>query len=1035
MTHASRRRSPLLALLASCFAILALTASSAAAAPTINKLFTGPIQPGTTCTPTGTADAKVAASRSDFCVAFQTDAGGPSEDDISSQVLDVPAGYLGEPDRFPQCTNAQFNSGSGASNGACPANTQMGDARAAIRVDTVIGEQSLQPTGPVYNLEHGPNEVARLGIELRPFLVQDQPRVRIIVRVTLRPSPDVGLRSIIENMPRKADTIVLGFPSNNREVATDAFALRFWGSKTAHPSMPRSYGLLGSNCIDPQVGKVSAKSYGGVNSNATSNPYNLTDCDSVPFEPSAEYKVSDPRPDVPTETEVKVKFAEFNDPKTSGTAKKTVNTLPEGLGLSAQIASGAGNLKLCSPAQFAHYEPQHSVCPPESKVGKVEFTSPLQADVLTGEVYLGTQPAPGELPLLFFEAETGPAVDAPRIKLVGTQVINENNQIVATIDNLPQLLVNEFKLTFRGGDNSAIVTPPTCGTFNGGFSAYGYADPNTAVSSAQTLTIDQDCEAVKAFAPSVAFASANPVAGGTGDFTTVLSRPDRSPRIKRAQIDLPPGSLANLKGVPECSLDAARAGGCPAETKVGTIVAQAGVGPAPYTQTGDVFLTQREQGAVAGLAFSVPVAFGEVNLGQLNIVSRIEIRSGDLGLRVISDVPERFKGNPLNLRSMAITLNRQNFPLNPTNCGDLTSTSVITPNLGDAVPVNSGFKVGGCEKLDFKPEMAAAVNGETKKGGHPSIQVQVKAPEGTGALRQAFVELPTGIGFDLKQATRGCEVAEFVAGGCTENAVIGKVGGTLAITEEPLAGRLFLLRAAPGDVLPGIGLSFEGRFSGRVVGKNIINTKTDRLVSQFPALPDLPLTSFRLDVNGGSNGAVLATAKLCAEDTVVFDGNFVSHSGPKVALQSFTKCGQSLSAAANNPKVSGRLQKVRGGRPNVFMQVQPPAGKKITEVKVGLPKSYRVSTSRAKSSKYVSVSKLTVKGKLTRKRITSKSENKVRISLPKAGTTRARVVTRSGLVTIPKKSVRRSKKKVSVSVAVRYTDGTRATLKLKLTPR
>ncbi len=152
------------------------------------------------------------------------------------------------------------------------------------------------------------------------------------------------------------------------------------------------------------------------------------------------------------------------------------------------------------------------------------------------------------------------------------------------------------------------------------------------------------------FTPSLSFSTANPNAGQYGAFTTTVSRPIAASGWRRAVVNLPPGEVANLKGVPECSqADAARSA-CPASTQVGTISSLAGVGPAPYRADGTIYLTSRPEGAVAGVSLSVPIRFGDVDLGVLNVPARIEIRDGDLGLRFVADVPEALQGHPLNIR-------------------------------------------------------------------------------------------------------------------------------------------------------------------------------------------------------------------------------------------------------------------------------------------------------------------------------------------------------------------------------------------------
>ncbi|MDO9357058.1 MAG: hypothetical protein Q7T55_25395 [Solirubrobacteraceae bacterium] len=1057
------------ALVLSIVAMTAAAAPASAATATVKKVFGGPLANGgstapgvgntpAACNPDATATKTDASEFTDFCVAFRTytddadrRANAPGDVDLKSQVIDTPRGFAGVADAYPQCTNAQFAETTEA-DVTCPAGTQMGEVSADIRARLQSGvlkfglgligltedndNAKLTAPGRVFNLEHTENEVARLGIILDPSGAGiPQPKVKLVVRVTLRPSPDVGLRSLIDNMPTTAHISALGVDETDA-LSIDEFRLLFYGQQRG--SMARSFGFLGSDCSNTQATSIRAASYDGTPSNADSVTYKLTDCDdaNIPFSPSVAFSTTENRPDVTTETAVSVKFGNStNAAYQPAGPKKTVVTLPDGLSFSGQIASGAIGLPLCTPAQFGQNRAEASDCSGATAVGTVSFRSPVQTRLLTGKVFLGSQPAPGELPDIYIEAQEGPAADAPRVKLVGNLTIDARNRIVTTLDNLPEVPVNEFLLTFRGGDQAAVVTPPQCGTGTGGLDASPFNKPNTPTSSTSDYTVSADCDAVKTFAPAVAFALDSPAAGKSSPFTTTVSRPDRSPRLATTQIELPAGTLATLKGVPECTTADATADTCPASTKVGTVSSLAGVGPAPYSAPGEVFLTQRVEGAVAGIVFRVPIVFGEVNLGVLSVPAKILIRPSDLGLTVLADVPQRFKGIPLNIRQLSIRLDRQGFPLSPTNCAPQNTVSKITSDGGTIVDAPAGLQVNDCAKLGFTPEIDAAVSGSTGNNGHPLVQVRVQNPAGNSALRQTFVTLPAGLGFDLKQQARACSVEDFKATKCPDVAKIGKVTGALSITEEPLGGDLYLLKAIKGDPLPGLGLAFKGRFSGNVAGTNAI-AKTGQLITQFETLPDLPLTSFQLDVNGGDGSVLISTEKLCSASSVDIAATFVAHAGQKVDRKSSTYCGSKLGALT--PRIKATLSGVRKGKPALVVTATAPLvsttvnAMKFKQVDISLPSGYSLSTSRAKSSKGVAVKQLSVKGKSTSKRI---STRKLRVKLPAAGSTKAKILSRTGTISIKSTGKRKSKAKVAITLTFTYTNGQKTSVPIRLTPR
>jgi hypothetical protein len=735
---------------------------------------------------------------------------------------------------------------------------------------------------------------------------------------------------------------------------------------------------------------------------------------------------------VPTATSVKVKFgASTASGFVASAVKKVTLTLPQGLSLSGQIASGASGLPLCTATEFDQTGAEHNACPDATSVGTVSFKSPLLTDPLTGNAYLGPQSAPGALPDLYIEAQLGTASDAPRVKLVGKLSINADNQVVTTLDDLPELLVSEFDLTFRGGDNSVLTTPPTCGSFSGALSAYSYAAPTAGVDSTVPYAVTADCDVANTFAPSVAFSLANTQAGGSSPLTSTVSRPDRTQRLGNVAIDLPAGMLATLKGVPECAAADAAAGNCPASTQVGTLSTLAGVGPAPFNAPGTVYLTARQGSDVAGLEFKVPVVFGEVNLGTLNVPARVQIRSNDLGLRVLADVPTRFSGIPLNIRSLAITLNRAGFPLSPTSCSALSTTSTITSADGTVAQATAGLQATGCASLKFAPQLTAAVNGATGNLHRPNVQVRITIPQGDSAMKQTYVTLPQGLAVDLTQLGRACTLADFQATTCADSAKIGKVSGALSIAAEPLAGDLYLLKPPAGQALPGIGLAFKGRFAGNVAGSSTIS-KTGQIVTQFPAVPDLPLTALEIDLAGGTGGLLQATKPLCTSASVEFTGHFVAQSGPVVDRTEKTVCGAVLGSPLA-PAVNARASHLKTGKPTFALTASAAKGAgKIKALGLTLPTGWNLDTKRAHTARNVPVRFVTANGTIATRRL---SPRRLSVKLPSGGSSKVRLVSRTNTITLASKKLRKSKSTIVFALTVTYASGKKIVVPVVVTPR
>ncbi len=911
---------------------VALPAAAQAGNP-ITRLAAGPIAASTHCNPNLTAKDFVttAGARTDYCMAYYVDGGDPVRgDDTSRTIVDNPEGFLATADTTPQCKLSDYMPERGEP-ARCPANTQTGSGQALVRVS--VGGLIIPQTVPVkmWNLEHAPDSVAGVGIELAPNLGGiELSHTKLTSYVNLRPNPDVGLRTVIEGMPRETD--LGGFKA---PIALDGFFLRFWGSKDDHPSLPQSFALQGSDCSKDSVTRITSESYSGDRQSAEAR-YRLTDCENVPFGINAEVTTTERRPDVPTATQVTVRLDQNFEPRVTSNIRSTTLTLPEGLELGAQIASGEP-LAACTDEQFAWDSSAPVQCPAASRIADIDIVSPLQKNPFKGAGYLGAQTAPGELPRVFIVGEFSEAPDAPRVKLRGQLSVDAQGRLKTTISDIPQVLFERFTLTFRGGEHAPMQTPRQCGTTNGEIVTVP-SNGNAPVVQQLPLTIDQDCIDPAKFEPTMSITTSNPQAGGRGVTRVQVVRPDRQARFSKMVVNLPQGILSDLKLATECSVADADAGTCPASSRIGSLTAESGVGPKPYAVKGDVYLRTRDEGSVAGLLISAPVRFGPVDLGRLNLPARIELRPGDLGLRLYSDVPSRFKGLPLSLRSFTVDLDRENFAMNPTNCAPLTSTSQFTSDLGAAVPVSSAFQVTGCERLAFEPNIAFSLSGQMGDKQKPGLAVTVSLPGGGSNIRTTSVTMPDGLSADLEQVKRACKQADWDAGTCPASARIGTVEGRLSITDEVLAGTLSMVKI-DGKTLPSIGIQFQGRFASKILGGINVDRVSGQLVTSFTDLPDVPLTQLALRIDGGPTAPLFSTAALC-EKTPTMVGSFIGQSGKQVTRTVTSPCSGVQVARAGLATVSGSLRK------GLRVTVSAPAGKQLSIVRVTLPAGVSVPAAR-----------------------------------------------------------------------------------------
>ncbi len=683
-------------------------------------------------------------------------------------------------------------------------------------------------------------------------------------------------------------------------------------------------------------------------------------------------------------------------------------TLPQGFDLGPQMSTAGGGLSTCPSSAFAVHGAPAAACPADAKIGTVQFTAHEGGATqnLLGDVYLGAQSAVGELPPLFVEAslEGSPAADASRIKMVGALSVDGEGRTSVTFDEIPKPPFSELRLTLLGGDQALVSTPGSCGTFAGVASITTLATAETAVAAGPVL-IDQDC-ALPGFSPSFAMGPDSLQAGAQTPTTLVLSRQDRSPRFGTSRLSLPNGLLADIGSVPECPFTDAAAASCGPESQVGTISVVAGAGPSPRTFSGAIYITPRPPGAVAGASIVVRARIGDIDLGDVVMPARVDLRPDTAGLEITYTVPGRFRGIALGIRSFRVRLDRPAFMLNPSNCGPLAYSSTLTSEYGQAVASASAIGYTGCTGLPFAPALSATLTGETQALGHPNVRVALIARGGDSTLKGATVTLPRGIAADPANLQNICPRAVFDAVACSAAQRVGTTTARVALTPEPIPGDVYLVQT-PGETLPGLGLSFTGRFAQRVISSVKVNSE-QRLVVRFDAIPDLPLRSLDMDIFGGKNGPIRVSSAPCQPGSV-WDAAFVGQGGQLSSHTIAAPCAPSLAK-----KSAITLSSFSG----LTWRISNFGGRNLQTAKLTLPSGFVFVRNRARSRQYqvVKLTGATAKVTVTTRAVILKPRTKT---------------TRSLSLKLKKGSVARTTKargklplrRVKVKVRLGFTDG------------
>jgi hypothetical protein len=332
-------------------------------------------------------------------------------------------------------------------------------------------------------------------------------------------------------------------------------------------------------------------------------------------------------------------------------------------------------------------------------------------------------------------------------------------------------------------------------------------------------------------------------------------------------MDLPPGMLAKLAGVPQCSNGQATAANCPSGSRVGGVQVGAGAGSNPFYLPGDVYLTEGYKGAPFGLAIVVPIKPGPFDFGTVVVRAALFVDQDDAQIHVVTDpIPDIQDGIPLRIRDIRVLLDRPDFTLNPTSCGTMAVTGIAHGLEGGAANVTDHFQVGGCASLAFAPHLSGAITSgrsQTKRSGHPNFQFDLLPRPGDANLSSVSLLLPTSIQVDQANLTNLCTETELAQSECAGHSPIGSGSAGTPLLAGQLTGPVFPVSGS--GALPRLAVILHGsatepitlvvRANVEAIGPAIRNT--------FVNIPDAPITNFRLAIFGGPQGYLVNNTNLC----------------------------------------------------------------------------------------------------------------------------------------------------------------------------
>ncbi len=656
------------------------------------------------------------------------------------------------------------------------------------------------------------------------------------------------------------------------------------------------------------------------------NPIGVDGCNALEFEPTISSQPTTNLADSPTGLDFNLHQPQSEHYEGLSTArlKDAKVTLPEGMTLNP---SGSNGLDSCSESQIGyqpsegkiHFSASPQNCPDAAKVGTLEVSTPLLEEKLEGAVYVAKPYANpfGSLLAIYLAIE-----DEERgivAKLAGkVEADPQTGQLTTTFTDNPQLPIEDIDLHFFKGPGAALKTPLICGEYTTTstltpWSTPEGADAHPSDSFATSVNpTEGPCPTSEAGAPSkLSFTAGTiaPQAGAYSPFVLRLARPDGSQRLIGLDATLPPGLTGKLAGIPYCSeaqiaqaksREAPNQGAveqsnpsCPSATEVGSVTVGAGAGITPLYVTGHAYLAGLYKGAPLSLVIITPAVAGPFDLGAVVVRTALYINPETAQIHAVSDpLPSIIQGIPLDLRSVALKLDRPSFTLNPTSCDPAQITGSAAMLTGQSAALVSPFQVGGCSALGFKPKLALSLKGGTKRNKYPALKAVVTYPQG-GAyanIARAQVTLPHSEFLEQGHIGTICTRVQFAANACPARSIYGKARAFTPLLDQPLEGPVYL-RSSSRE-LPDLVAALRGQVDVDLVGK-VDTGSNDGIRNTFEAAPDAPVSKFVLEMQGGKKGLLVNSENICrkAQKANAF---FTAHNGKSYVATPLIKndCGR-----------------------------------------------------------------------------------------------------------------------------------------------
>ena len=891
--------------------------------------------------------------------------------EVKDVIVNLPPGLVGDPQTTPKCPLSALLQQTEETN--CPPASRVGTLvfEAAPGRTFRASEGTHSVTTALYNMQPTPGFPAEFGFTYLG-------RAVYMYASAVRIGGQLRLRVTVPGIPGALRTLgitLLFYGEPGEHFGEAGLSRPFFTSPVDCEAGPLSATAEADSWQNPANRDENVYS-----SFAESTTYpQLTDCNLLQFQPTLSVRPDTTRADEPSGYTFTVANPQNESAFTPGTPelKDATVTLPAGVSISPSAADGlrtcaatgpeginigngqtlgaglpgagedVGNPEATelgaghlggngSPYDDGLYHTAPGHCPTASTIGSVEVETPLLPIPLEGHVYIAEPRCGGAdqpecksedaLNGTLFGAYLEVAGSGTIVKLAGHVSVNPSNgQITASFRENPQVPFSAIRLRLNGGPRAALANPQVCGTVTATGNLSAWSAPATLDSQAfAPLTVDWDgagggCPGELPFTPSLIAQTTNPAAGAFSPFTFTLSRGDRQQYISLLTATTPQGLLAMLSSVSLCGEPDAQRGTCPEASHIGTVTVAAGPGSHPLWVQGTVYLTGGYQGAPFGLSIVVPADAGPFHLGNVVIRSAINVDPHTAQITITSDpLPQIIDGVPLRVQTVNVTVDREKFMFNPTNCTAKQVAVTVVGAQGALAHLSNPFAAANCRALPFSPKFTVSTQGSTSKKNGASFDVKVLYKPGQANIGSVFVKLPKQLPARLTTIQQACLAATFEANPatCPVGSLIGIAKASTPVLPVPVAGPAYLVSHG-GAAFPDVVVILQGD-GVRIELTGHVNIAKGITSSTFASIPDAPITSFELKLPESLHSALttnlpasahgnLCGAKLVTPTTLTGQNGVQVKQSTKISVSGCPKPKKAKKAArraASSPRGS-----------------------------------------------------------------------------------------------------------------------------------